>query len=112
MQESYKTKTEFMSYREFYILCISPTLFFIIVSLVSNFFSNVVPEKYVIEVVVTLQGLLAMSFILKRNPDINTKIDDFKMDKIKLVLVGGTFMISWILFAVLYGIYQSFFEIF
>jgi hypothetical protein len=77
-------------------------------SFISNIFPNILPDKYIIGIVITLQGLLAMRFILKRNPNINSEIDNVKLYKIKSLIVIATSFLSWVLFVVLLGLFGVF----
>ena len=65
---------DILSYTEFFLLCVSAPVFFIIGLIASNIFPSLVLDQHIMEIVLGSQGFLVLYFFTKRNPNIEADL--------------------------------------
>ncbi|MDP2655663.1 MAG: hypothetical protein Q8P17_04015 [bacterium] len=103
---------QILSYQDFFILCISgPVLAFATMAM-TTYFPNILPVKYVFDTVFSLQGMVALRFMLKRDPNLNSDVSELTGGRantyvIKILVVAATTVGSSILLVLpLYAIFK------
>lgn len=71
-----KDDFEILSDKEFILLCFSAPAILLFAHTLSEMFPSVLQESHIVNFAVTLQGVIVVYFIRKRNPDIDVKLKE------------------------------------
>lgn len=90
--DTHSSDKQVMSYKEFFILCISGPLLFFITTAIAIYFPKILSEDSALQTTSILQGVFALKFIFKRDPELNAEMAGKKygVDAIRFLVVAAT----------------------